>query len=383
MAAASLPSTGATSSTLPLRVLLVDLATRFGGPETRVLSQATALQGTVEHCAVAVARGSPLHERLTEAGIPSEPIAPGRADPRILLELRRVIRSGRYQVVDAHNIQSIVWGHLAAFLAGARGRVTTVHSDYGEEYRGLRSVAYPTAFAMIRPITREFVQVTEHLQENAERRGDGSRSTLIHNAVPVRGLRVEGTAAADRSQWGWESSDFVVAVVGRLYGVKGHAYAIDALARLSDLPRVKLLIVGDGPLRSELAERVATLGLTERVRFLGYRADVPRILESVDCVCLPSLWELLPYAALEGAAHALPIIATSVGGVPRMLADGETALLVPPADAAALADAIRSLATHPDEALGLGRAAQAMVRSSFSVEEMLRKTLEVYRRSVG
>jgi glycosyltransferase involved in cell wall biosynthesis len=369
-------------STLPLRVLLVDLATRYGGPETRVLSQASALQGAVERCAVAVGRDSPLHERLRAAGIPCEPIARGRSDPRILLELRRVIREGRYQVVDAHNIQSIVWGHLAALLAGARGRVTTVHSDYAEEYRGLRRVVYPTAFAMVRPITRAFVQVTEHLQAEAERRGHGSRSTLIHNAVPVAQADL-GVASDGRSEWGWESADFVVAVVGRLYAVKGQGYAIEALARLPDVPRVKLLIVGDGPLRPELEDRAATLGLSERVRFLGFRADVSRILAAVDCVCLPSLWELLPYAALEGAAHARAIIATSVGGVPRLLVDRETALLVPPADAAALAGAIRSLATNPDETLRLGRAAQAMVRSSFSVEEMLRKTLDVYRRSVA
>ena len=367
----------------PYRVLLVDLAHGFGGPETRVLMQARALQDRVDRCAVAVVRGSPLHERLRLESIPCEPVAAPRTDPRLALELRGVIRRGGYQLVDAHNIQSIFWGHLAALLAGARGRVTTLHSDYGEEYGGLRGILYPAVYRLMRPITRHFVHVTDRLQERAESDGIGARSTLIYNTVPVESPPPVARDPALLPEWGWTESDFVVASVGRFFPVKGHVHLVEAMAELRDLPAVKLLLVGDGPLREELEARVEALDLGERVRFLGFRPDVSRILRSVDCVCLPSLWELLPYAALEAAALARPIVATAVGGVPRMLPDGEAALLVAPRDERALAAAIRRLVEQPEEARRLGRGGYDVVRRSFGSEEMLRRTLEVYGRALA
>lgn len=365
-----------------LRVLIVNLARGYGGPETRALSQARALQGSVERCAVAVARDSPLHQRLAAEGIPCEPITAGRSNPAVLVQLARVIRRGRYNVVDAQNIQSIFWGHLAAVLGRARGRVTTVHSDYGQEYTGIRRLGYRVIDGMMRPITRHFVNVTEHLQERAGRRAGRPRSTLIPNAVTVAAHPGAAKEPALLQEWGWAPSDFVVAVVGRLFAVKGQAHLIDALSKLDDLHQVKLLVVGDGPLRLELERHAARVGVAERVRFLGFRPDITRILQSVDCVCLPSLWELLPYAALEAAAQGRPIVATEVGGVPRLLSHGDTALLVPPADPAALAAAIRSLARDPAEARRLGEAAYTMVRDAYGEEEMLRRTLDVYRNAV-
>jgi glycosyltransferase involved in cell wall biosynthesis len=371
------------AATRGYRVLLVDLANGFGGVETRVCSQAQALQGRVEHCAVAVTRGSPLHQRLRAAGIECEPISASRTDPRLLRELWRVVRGGRYHVIDAHNIQSIFWGHLAGLLAGARGRVTTVHTEYAEEYTGVRGIAYPAVSRLMRAITSQFVQVTGILQERAELAGLGGRSTVINNAVAIPETVSGSKDPSVATEWGWTADDFVVAVVGRLFPVKGQSYMVDAMAQLQDVARVRLLLVGDGPLRAEMESTVASLGLGPRVRFTGFRQDVSRILRGVDCVCLPSLWENLPYAALEAAAYARPIVASAVGGVPAVFHDRETALLVPARDAHALAAAIRRLVASPAEARRLGLAAYEMVRRSFSNDELLRKTLEVYDRAVA
>jgi glycosyltransferase involved in cell wall biosynthesis len=367
----------------PYRVLLVNLARGYGGAETRVLSQACSLQSHVARCAVAVASGSPLHERLRREGAPCEVITTARTDPRLLNELARVIRRGSYNVVDAHNIHSLFWAHLAALVGGARGRVTTMHSDYAEEYTGMRRVLYPAVARIMRPVTRQYVQVTPLLQEKAEAAGDGARSTVISNAVAVPTEPPQWRDAALLEQWGWSADDFVVAVLGRLYPVKGQLHLIDAMALLHDRPRVRLLVAGDGPLRAELEARAHRLGLGARVHFAGFRQDVTAILQTVDCVCLPSLWEILPYAVLEAAACARPIVATAVGGVPRVLQDGETALLVPPRDPAALAAALRRLVDAPDEARSMGLAAYAMVRRSFSADELVQRTLDVYSRALA
>lgn len=366
----------------PYRVLLVDLAQGFGGAEVRVLTQARALQGRVANCRVAALAGSALHERLESENIPHELIGAGRADPRLALALRGVIRHGGYQIVDAHNVQSLLWGHLAALLAGARGRVATIHSDYGGEYSGLKGALYEGVLRFNRLMARQYITVTEVLQAKAQAQGAAARSTLIHNAVPVPEELPASKDPTLLAEWGFTPDDFVAVIVARLKPVKGHAYLIEALAQLDDLPRVKLLVVGDGPLRQELEAQAAQLGVADRVRFAGFRQDIPRVLGSVDCLCMASLSEGLPYAILEGASYARPILATAVGGMATLLQDGQTARLVPPRDPAALAEGLRWLATHPDEAQAIGRAAYEMVRRSFSVEAMIDQILDVYDRAL-
>jgi glycosyltransferase involved in cell wall biosynthesis len=257
-----------------LRVLLIDLAHGFGGVETRVCSQAQALQGRVEHCAVAVTPESPVHQRLRAAGVNCELISASRADPRVLIELWRVIRRGGYDIVDAHNIQSLFWGHLAALFAGARGRVTTLHTNYAEEYSGVRRIAYRAVARLMRGITSQYVQCTAILQQQAQSAGYGARSTIISNAVPVPDHPLGQKDGSVVAEWGWSTDDFVVAAVGRLFPVKGQSYLVDAMAELADLPSVRLLLVGDGPDRAELERSVAAHGIEDRVRFTGFRQDV-------------------------------------------------------------------------------------------------------------
>lgn len=364
-------------------VLLVDLARAYGGAEVRVLTQARALQDDVARCAVATLAGSPLHQRLLAEGLPVETIAIQRGNPVMAGVLRRTIRAGLYQIVDAHNVQSILWGHLAALLAGARGRVATIHSDYGREYPGAKGIFYRSVLWLDRFLARQYITVTDVLQASLTARGDGSRSTLIYNAVPVSEAPLRSVDPVMRPAWGFGAEDFVVAIIARLKPVKGHRYLLEALARLADLPHMKLLVVGDGPLRPALEAQANTLGIAERVHFCGFVEDIPAILQSVDAVCLPSLSEALPYVLLEAAAYARPLVVTQVGGMATLLQDGETARVVPPQDAAALAEALRWVATHPVERQAMGLAAYALVKRAFSVETMVAKTLQVYDRALA
>jgi glycosyltransferase involved in cell wall biosynthesis len=247
----------------------------------------------------------------------------------------------------------------------------------------LKGMVYEGVLRLNRLMARQYITVTETLQAKAAAQGDGARSTLIHNAVPVPENPPTAKDPAMRADWGFAPGDFVAAIVARLKPVKGHQYLIDAMAQLGDLPHVKLLIVGDGPLRADLEKQAVAAGVADRVCFAGFRQDIPRVLPSVDALCMASLSEALPYAILEGASHARPILATAVGGMATLLEDRQTALLVPPQDSGALAGGLRWLATHPDEARAIGRAAYDLVRRSFSVEAMIKKTLQVYDRAIS
>jgi glycosyltransferase involved in cell wall biosynthesis len=181
---------------------------------------------------------------------------------------------------------------------------------------------------------------------------------------------------------GVTEADFVVGKIARLKPVKGHKYLIEAFVHLTDRPDIKLVIVGDGPLEAELKAQVEALSLQERVVFTGFRTDIPQVMQAVDCVCMASLSEALPYTVLEAASYARPLLVTEVGGLATLLADGETAIMVPARDPLALAKGIRRLVEDPGMARQLGVAAYEMVRDSFSVDVMLESILEVYDQAV-
>ena len=291
------------------------------------------------------------------------------------------MRDGNYDVVDAHNVQSILWGMFAARWAGVKGRIATIHSDYGAEYPGLKGTFYEGALTVTRPLTSHTINVTDHLQQKAAKAGLASRSSLIANAVPIPILPLAKRHSA--AEWGFTDADFVIGILARLKAVKGHMYLIDALNKLEDLPYVKLLIVGDGELEADLKAQVERNGLQNRVVFTGFRQDIPHILERVDCVCLASLSEALPYAVLESASYARPLLLTRVGGLKTLFTHNKTAHLVEPQSASSLAEGIRYFATHPEQTQQIGHNGYDMVKARFDLDIMIRDILVAYQKAIS
>jgi len=188
---------------------------------------------------------------------------------------------------------------------------------------------------------------------------DPARTTVVANPAPE--VPVHPTRDEARAALGIEG--FALGVAGRLTEQKALE---DTLAALARVPRVALLVLGDGPERAALERRAAQLDLSDRVRFLGAgtRDDVMVLFRAVDAALLTSAWENLPHTLLEALAAGTPVIATAVGGIPEVVRDGENGLLVPPRDVAAAASAIDRLVR--DEVLRASLAAAAAP----SVEEL-------------
>jgi glycosyltransferase involved in cell wall biosynthesis len=360
-----------------IRALLVDLAQAFGGAEVRTLTQAKGLQDKTDACAVAVLKDSLLHQRLLAEGLPALPVATGRGNPMIVNDLRRLIKNNRFNVVDAHNVQSILWGMFAARAAGARG-IATIHSDFGAEYPGLKGRLYEGVLRITQPFTSYYINVTEGLQQKSERLGNAHKAAFIPNAVQVPAAPLLRRKSG--SEWGFADDDFVVGILARLKPVKGHMYLIDAMAELVEYPKAKLLIVGEGELEQLLREQVKRHGLEDRVVFAGFRKDVQHILESIDCLCMSSLSEALPFAILEGASFARPLLVTDVGDLRALLTHMETAYVVPAQSAQALADGIRWHIQNRDASVKLGLNAYNMVKTRFNLETMIDNVLGIYQK---
>ncbi len=183
-----------------------------------------------------------------------------------------------------------------------------------------------------------------------------------------------------RSGLGLDEHDPVLLALARLEPQKGHGVLLDAMpAILREFPRARLICVGEGVLRPALEGQTARLGLTESVRFVGYRANVGDWLALADLTVLPSFYEGLPLVAIESLAAGKPVVATAVDGTPEVIVDGETGLTVPPGDAMALARAVCHLLGNADERRRQGRAGRRWVEQEFSARAQITSTENLYR----
>jgi glycosyltransferase involved in cell wall biosynthesis len=197
--------------------------------------------------------------------------------------------------------------------------------------------------------------------------------------VALNGLAPEGEGGST-NLWGLEPSDRVILAVGRLHRQKGYDYLIRALATVKrEIPTVKLLIAGEGEEKNNLKNLVKSLDLSKEVILAGLCREVEKLFNFTKLFVLPSLWEGMPNAVLEAMAAAKPVVATRVGGVPELVIDGETGILVPPEDPESLARAIVKLLRHTAQANSMGNAGRERVQEHFSVTEMVTKTDRLYQ----
>jgi glycosyltransferase involved in cell wall biosynthesis len=182
-----------------------------------------------------------------------------------------------------------------------------------------------------------------------------------------------------RRHLGIDPNDRIAVVIGRLEEQKGHRYLLEALPSVTAArPDFRVVLVGEGSLRSELQDRVAALGLERNVIFAGHRAGVALFYALADFVVLPSLYEGMPLVAIEAAAAGRALIATAVDGTMEVVVPGVTGMLVPKQSVEALADAIHDLLDHPLKAQALGRAARRRAETLFSVERQIQDTSRLF-----
>ena len=204
----------------------------------------------------------------------------------------------------------------------------------------------------------------------------------IYNGVDVERFNISLSPSEERTlrhEIGVTESTPIVSCVARLYPVKGHKYLIDAISTVVDrMPAVHFLFIGDGPLRDSLEVQINEAGLSEVVHLLGARSDVPQLLAISELHVLASLWEGLPNALLEAMAARLPVVSTDVGGCSEVVVNGKTGILVPPSNAASLANAILTLLEDNALAKQLGNAGQLRVREHFSWSQNLEGYVKLY-----
>ena len=305
-----------------------------------------------------------------------------------VVSARRLLRRGDVDLVHAHWI--VPNGNIAALAGGKTPLVVSLHgSDVAVSERS-RSIGRATRWALAR--ADAVTAPSQDLLARAERLGARGQLELVPYGADVEAFDVpEGAVQEIRERVGVGPDDIVVAGIGRLIPVKGFEYLVEAFAEASaGNPRLRLLIVGDGSERAALEERTASLGLRGSVRFAGMAApeEIPAYLAASDLVVVPSVHyggyvDGLPNVALEAMAAGKPLVASRVGGLPQLVREGETGLLVDERDVAGLAEAISRLAAEAGLRERLGASACELVQASMTWDATAERFESVFERATG
>lgn len=301
------------------------------------------------------------------------------------LHLFRIIRRGRYDIVHTHTSKAGFLGRLAAAAAGVR---TIVHSPHGTVLHGYFSPFVARFFATLERlcalISHSIACLTRKEIDQLLHAGVGRRSqyTHIYNGIDVERFNTHpDRREAARGRLSFSDETVVFVTVGRLVPIKGYEDLLEATRLVTEkAPQqpVRLLIVGEGELRSRLEAQRDALGIQSLVEFLGWRDDVDDILDACDVFVLSSLNEGLGLVLVEAMAKSLPVVATSVGGVPEVVDDGITGTLVTARARDDMADAMIAFARDSGLRLRMGDAGRRRAVNLFSIESTVRNTEALY-----
>ena len=369
----------------PIRVLKL-LPTLFcGGTENQFMTLSRALNCRRFHVELACLRRlGPFVAEVEERGLPLReyPIDTFRS-PRALAQqarlARHIVRS-RIEIVHAYSFYGNVFAIPPARLAGAPVVIASIR-DRGPYLTPMQTRVQQY---VCRLATRVLVNADAVKDWLLDQGYDPARIVVIRNGVDLSRFDRRVDPDAIRHELGLAPSVALVTVVSRLNYLKGLEHFLEAAAILAvRFPTLHFLVVGEaGPPDAEyltvLTRLADRLGIGSRVRFTGLRSDVPAVLASSTVSVMPSLNEALSNVVLESMAAGVPTVATRVGGTPEAIVDGVTGLLVPPADAVAMAEAIGRLLKDPGLAAALGCAARRAIKERFSSDRMVDATEQLY-----
>jgi glycosyltransferase involved in cell wall biosynthesis len=362
---------------MPRDVLLFTDSAGFGGAERALLTLVDGLRSPwratlAHHPAPGV---EPLVAGARELGAGTWSVPPMPHGLRGMLGIpwfARALRHRRPDVFHAH----LTWplGGKNALLAALVARVPAV----------LVTVQLYMDVPVTRPMLLQqrliaagvdrFLPVSEHNARSLEALLHWPRRKMdvVHNAIDLAPF---GGRPDPALRQGLAGDRPLVLAVGRLDPQKGHRHLLVAA---TEVPDAMFALAGEGAERHPLEELADRLGVADRVRFLGERSDVPDLLAACDVFVLPSLYEGLPISLLEAMAAERPSIATAIGGVDEVVRDGESGLLVPPAEPRAMASALRRLLADAELRTRLAAAGRSLVTTEFSARDMVRRVTELY-----
>ena len=362
-----------------------DGALHGGGRSLIRLTEALRDQG-VDAEALVLHEPSELGWKLVLEKAPLQFLSRSPYDPRTALDLVRICRQEGVDVLHLTDFAACTWGRLAGRRSGA-ATVVHVRSHHSpHQPRGFpRSVEL--AYRTLAPMTDAAVANSESVRDFAVARMgfEPHQVTVLHNPLPPGAFEPPDERAVDavRERHCIPRGASIVGTVTRFHAAKGNRYLVEAFAAVAaSHPNAWLVIVGEGPEELELRDQARELGVEDRVVFAGYRSDVKAYYRAFDVSTVPSIEEGFGNVAVEAMAMGTPVVASGIGGLQEIIADGENGLLVPSADSGALAAVLTDLLGDPERLNELGRAGRTRSKD-FEMASYLQRLMRVYERARG
>jgi glycosyltransferase involved in cell wall biosynthesis len=356
----------------PLKILHVDPEVAWGGGEVQVsgLIQHLSLRGHANHL-VCHPEGL-LWKWALGTGIPAFPCRMrNEVDLRPVFSLKRLIDRHPYDVIHFHTKRAHALSAWLCWFAPQVMRVVTRRMDYPLKKNWYNRFLYNRCVDGVVAISRKIMDLL--VEGGVDRR----KIVLIPSGVDLNRFRPASESGVGRDP-------LTVGTVAALEKRKGHRFLLLAAAELKERNApMRFVFSGDGPERGPLEKLVIELGLQEEVTFLGFVGDIPRFLETIDLFVLPSLYEGLGVSVLEAMASGKPVVASRVGGLPDLVEDGVTGLLVPPSDSRGLAEGLLRLASDRRVLAEMGRRGRERAERQFSMEAMAGKNEDYYHVLIG
>jgi glycosyltransferase involved in cell wall biosynthesis len=358
-----------------LSLFQIDAGREWRDGQRQAFLLASELAGRGYAATLVVQPGSPLQEKAKAANLRVLPVEiKNDAHLRAGWKISRAMRRESCVLAHFHDGLAVGVGGRAARRANVPIRIVTQGAEFPLKTNPFSRNKYADVDAVI--------AVSQRVREVLEKgRVPADRIEVIPSGIDLGPFAENNDKDFLRREFGFSPDSFLVGIVAPLGDGKGHRTLIEAAKFLkSHLSKIKIIIIGGGALELELAEQARGLGVGDLVFFLGFRDDAPRFLASLDAFVLMSDAEGLGASIMDAMAARLPVVATRAGGLPEVVADGETGLLIPPGHPEDLAKAIFGLYTDRELAERLGNRGFEVVRRKFSAEAMVSRIMNLYEK---
>jgi glycosyltransferase involved in cell wall biosynthesis len=300
----------------------------------------------------------------------------GKFDVKTFIKLVKILKNYKIHIVNTHLWAADTMGRLAAIIANTPVIVSTVHSiDIWKKYW------HRCVDKLLSYKTDKIIAVSKTVRDQYHKKFGIPISKLIYIPITIELKQFSNIGATDYlyNELKVDRDNFIVACIGRLSKEKGQIYLLESIRLLSKrYTNIRVLFVGNGEDEGRLKEISRMNNMNDVIRFLGFRKDVPQILNISHSLVLPSLYEGMPLCVLEAMASAKPVIATKVGGVSELIVDGDNGFVVPPKDIKALASAIERLMTLSDRGEKLGAKGKEIFLNKFLMSNSINETSNLF-----
>jgi sugar transferase (PEP-CTERM/EpsH1 system associated) len=357
----------------------------FGGLETLVVECVNRMPADkYRHAIVCLTDYTDFAKKITKPGVEIHALhkAPGLS-PQTHVAVWKLLRQLRPTILHTYNLSAIEY-NVVARLAGVPVRVHAEHGREATDPEG-KNRKHNLLRRLMIPFIDMYVPVSGDLQrwlKNVIGVPD-KKNLLVNNGVDTTGFEPGHDSVTQAQEQPFSADCFVIGTVGRIQAVKNQAGLIDAFIRLlallpAEKARLRLAIVGDGPLLPAIREKISAAGIADHVWLPGARTDIANIMRGFSVFALSSIAEGTPVTILEAMATGLPVVATRVGGIPEVVVDQLTGTIVPSGDSEALATALASYVSQPELATQHGAAGRLRIEQKYSMTAMLAAYMRLY-----